>query len=601
MRRPRTRPLVRYLWLCATLCACSGGIDPHKLQPDARPSDGRALDAGPSCPGFAAPPVPTVSFVSEAGDWTLVLPQSARHTALSISGAKPGQAAAAADWDEPVGDVAGLVLSRSTTNVEPFDETQLVLEAIVGGEELKGATLFSSGTLARAPDGQPRAANALLEIHKGSTTALYRVRNVLYPRLLQLDITQFPNLPEAPGETGDGFVVAIGSSLRSANRAVIMAGVATRDSFLSRDTKTRVLAGDLANGTALGSRLAGPQTRCEPLAVPDLPGLHDVADAGIVGMADVVWVVRGGVAASEMRTRLHSSVVSLWNRARGAGLDLRMAVAPIGPGTGASLCQAKDCAGPFATEQELASCLQPCVLEPGGSDEATHGLETARRALISLLPRTAGRADKLRPGAQVAVLFASDVEDGGAAALFSGAVPSHPLSDGDRQKLDDYLRPLLDLLGGQPNPQNELPAGVSAAELAGSSAHALVPYPIIEAPTQACGKRLGLAYARAALYAGGTFATLCADKSDDDLPVELALIAEQLAARGGGVPLSRTAVSSSLAAAVNGQGIYRSTGHGFDYVVSAGALVYYRGDRTAGAEPDLWSRGATVAVGYLAW
>jgi hypothetical protein len=595
MRRP-SRQALFVATLSCTLWSC-GGIDPGKLRPGGR-TDAGPDAASPPCPGFAAPPAATSSYSSAAGDWTLVLPERARHTALTISGAQPGQAAVAADWDEAVGDLAGLVVSRPSTTVDAFDETWSVLEAVASDEDLKGATLFSSGTLGRAPDGRSRVANALLELHKGSTTAVYRVRNLLYPRLLQLNIAQLPNLPETPGETGDGFVVAIGSTLRSDGRAAISVGVATRDSFLSRDTKTRILAADLAGGTALGPRSGSLRPRCDEHTLP--AGGIDAVAPTVLGKADVIWVVSGGVAASEVRTRLHGAVVAFWNRARSAGLDLRMAVAPIGDASGAILCQAKGCAGPFSTEQELAGCFQPCVLEPAGANATgEQGLETARLALIAALPRTAGSLHKLRPGATAAVVFVSDAEDGGAAALFGGRVPSPPLSEGDRQRLDAHLRPLLDLLAGRPNPQNELPT--DPGELAGSRAYAIVPYPIVESATQTCGRRMGLAYARAALLAGGSFATLCADKNDDDLAVGLGLIAEELAGRACGVPLPGAPVAASLAAAANSDLVYRSTGHGFDYVASANALVYFRAERARGTERDLWVRGARVEVGYLSW
>jgi hypothetical protein len=563
------------LLVLLNLASCGQGIDPSKLRPDLH-----APDAAISCPGLTT--VPMTATQSSAGQWTVAVPSAARYVEFPIKAGAAGQAAAAVDWDEQDArsDLAGLVIARPATSATPTGEMQQILAAIAREEWVKSASLISSGQVSVTADGAPMIAGALLDLRLSSNSALYRVRNPLYLLLLGLDSDQLPDLPKTPIATSDAFVIQL-SAIHRGGQATIVGGVATRDSYQNRLGKTRVRAADLANATAIAPSGATLHATCQTLTVAS------------GRTADLLWVVNGSDATSDARVRLHQSAVALWNRGRSTGVDVRMAVLAMGQGASVELCQPKDCHGPmFPSTDEGLACFQECLLNPasgtGSIVDSADGIESSRRALLALLPRADDPAH-LRPTARVAVIYATDVEDVGAAALFGGTLPS-PLSATDAERLDAYLRPLLDLVHGEENSHNVIPPTAQAADLAGTRLHALVPYPIVESG-KSCGKRQGLALVRLVQSAEGSFGSLCLDELD----LTLEQLIEDLTTRAAGLTLQRVPISSSLAAALNSEEIYRSARKGFDYAVTTNSLVLYE------LAAQLLPQGNTVAVGYVNW
>lgn len=548
--------------------ACGDGLDPGKLLPRKQ----AGCVSGPTGGCSTAPVAPTQLCGSARGDWSLLVPLEARYRELSIADAPAGVAVAAIDWDAQDGkdNLAGLaVATPGPASADPLEVGLARARAIAGAGVFRSLALVSSGQLAGGA-----LAATVLEARLGSTASLYAVRNPLFPLLTALDVDLFRDLPAAPTESSDAFVLSYATSPR-AQGAVLLGSVATRGSFQSRLGKAGIRALDLADGGALAPRDRTPSAGCFTAELA----------TGHAARADLLLVLDAADSLSDRRIALHQAAASFWSRARAAGLDLRIAVvdhAQHDPGSAVGLCRPKGCAGPFYREGDSGlACFQECLLSPGSGSAVSapagsrRGVESARRAVLSLLPHAEEESpQRLRAGALLALLVVGDEEDAGLAAGFPAGVPDPPAGTA-LEAVDGYLAPLRDLLRGHASPGNELPAGTAPGALAGSVLHALVPYPLGErAPGTPCALRRGVAYRRLATSSGGFFADLCLE--DHDLFLEL--LVQDLAARAGArgpLGLGRAAAGAGLAGVLDGAVLFRSLSRGFTYRRAGNGIVLF--------------------------
>lgn len=572
---PHTRPVL--LAGVLLVMGCDHGINISNLKPDSlvRPTCVKGPDVGnPGCPRSDVQ-----VCRGEAEDWTVVLPGQARFLKIDVVADSSQRGAAAVDWEDSAGNLAGFLLTQPASATDVAVLAAGLVAQIKGSGAFKDVALVDAGRPGTTHDGFPVVIGTSLTLTPASTTELHKVRDRLFPALTGLDIAQFSGLPQKPVETSNQFRLLFSTIRRADGRALVIGGVATLDSYANVLGRARLHAEDMASTTLLGRADHRTAARCETFrfAAP--------------GALDMLWVVNGSdsEAMGNARVRLHGAAGALWDRARSYGIDLRVAVVDMNQVKEVRFCTPKpsaECPSPgsghfFGAGDTDLACFQACLLRPSGTKvpvPADFGLDSAKNTLLSLLARVDDDPHKLRKTAQVALVFASDVEDGHVAELFGGDVPVPP-GPADLKKVEGVVQPLVGLLSTSPG-----------SELAGTEVFALVTDPALDA---SCGERRGTGYIELLQRLGRTHDLLC--KAQDAMDALLESQVDDLAPLASQLRLGHTAAAATLSATLNGSTIYRSLHNGFDYAPARGALVLH------GLTDSLGKTGNRVELSYVGW
>lgn len=535
---------------------------------------------------------------SKPGDWTIAIPAEIDLSEVKVKNAGALEAALALERISGAGDVSGFVISQKATRgdvrAQALDLINRVLEAAGPKKVFAAATLRHLGTAHTTHDGYPALSGTVLDLSKTSEEKLHGIRNNVYPLFLGGDLGRFENLPRSSRASGKDFVLVLSTILRlDQGRVIVTGGVVTLNDHESSLSKAASRADDLADSTMVGRRGSVPRPHCHTstLAAP-LP-------------VDLIWVIDGSMSMSDVRTnRLHKGVVSMWAEARALGLDFRMAVLSMGRvkdganTLGMGLCNPEPYdtkPGRFWSPPDELELFKKCVLKPAGNvskDRITgsYGLLNLREAMLTLLPRAVNDPRRLRKGAQVVVIFASDVEAGTVTDLF-GQAPLFPFSSGESAKLENHLRPHMHLLLGQANSANKhyLPSGASASDLAGTLAYALV-----ADPRRGCNQRArGTGYMEVVGALEGWTDHLChGPRGTEHLLVKMV---HHLVCKVRPLALQVTPVSSSILVKTQKATIMRSRLDGFDYDGASNSLLFYEKSGSNG------TLKGDLRVGYLRW
>ena len=573
---PHTQPVL-VVWVLLLVPGCDHGINISKLKPDSliRPICVKGPDMGnPGCPR------PDVQVCrGEAEDWTVVLPAQARFEKIDVIADSSARGAATVDWEDSAGNLAGFLLTLPAGGTDAAKLAAGLVSQIKGSGAFKDVTVVDPGQPTTTHDGFPAVAGTSLTLTPASSTELHKIRDRLFPALTGLDIAQFSGLPQGPVETSNQFRLLFSTVARADGRAVVTGGVATLDSFANVLGRARIHAEDMASTTLLGRASARTTARCETF--------HFAAP----GALDMLWVVNGSdsEAMGNARVRLHGAAGALWDRARSFGIDLRVAVVDMNQVKEVRFCTPKpsaECPNPgsghfFGAGDTDLACFQACLLRPSGTKvpvPADYGLDSAKNTLLSLLARVDDDPHKLRKSAQVALVFAADVEDGHVAELFGGDVPIPP-GPPDLKKVESVVQPLVGLLSTSPG-----------SELAGTEVFALVTDPALDA---SCGTRRGTGYIELLSQLGRAHDVLC--KAQDAMDALLESQIDDLAPLASLLRLGHTASAATLSATLNGSMIYRSLHNGFDYAPAQGALVLH------GLTDSLGKTGNRIELSYVGW
>ena len=536
---------------------------------------------------------------SKAGDWTVVAPGGVDLTEVKIKAAGALEAALALERVSGAGDVSGFVIShkaiRGEVTAQALEIVNRVLEAAGPKKVFASASLRHLGTVHTTHDGFPAVSGTVLDLSKASEEKLHWIRNNVYPLILGGDLGRFETLPRTSKASGRDFVLELSTILRlDQGRVIVTGGVVTLNDHESSLSKAAMWLGDLADSTMVARRGSATTVHCDTTV---LPAPRPV---------DLVWVIDGSMSMADVRTnRLHKGVVSMWAEARALGLDFRMAVLNMGrvkdgaKTLGMGLCNPEPYdpkPGQFWSPPDELELFKKCVLKPAGNvsmDRITgsYGLLNLREAMLTLLPRADNDPRRLRKGAQVVVIFVSDVEAGTVMDLFPDKVPQYPFSSAVSAKLDDHLRPHADLLLGKANPANKpyLPGGAKAADLAGSLAYALV-----ADPQRGCSQRArGTGYIEVVGASHGWTDHIChGPKGTEHLLVRMI---HDLTDHVRPFSLKLRPISCTIAATADKIAIKRSRLDGFDYNGNANSLLFYEKPAVKG------TLKGSLRVGYLRW
>ena len=536
---------------------------------------------------------------SKAGDWTVVVPGEVELTEVKVKSAGPLEAALALERVSGAGDVSGFVVSQKASRGEVRSQTleivNRVLEAAGPKKVFAAASLRHLGTVRMTHDGYMAVSGTVLDLSKASEEKLHGIRNAVYPLILGGDLGRFVNLPRASKASGRDFVLVMSTVLRlDQGRVVVSGGVVTLNDHESSLSKAAIRVGDMANATMVARHGAATTVQCDDATLAAAPPVA------------LIWVIDGSMSMAAVRThRLHKGAVAMWAEARALGLDFRMAVLSTGrvkdgPKTlGMRLCNPEPYdtkPGRFWSPPDELELFKKCVLKPAGNvskDRITgsYGLLNLREAMLTLLPRAKNDPRRLRKGARVVVVFASDVEAGTVKDLFGPKLPPHPFTPGVTAKLGNHLRPHVDLLLGKANTANKdyIPKGAKAGDLAGTLAYALV-----ADPARGCNQRArGTGYIEVVGALTGWTDHIChGPKGTEHLLVKMI---QDVTATARPLLLDHTPVSSTIAVTANKSPLERSRLDGFDYAGSSNSLLFYEKPGSNG------TLKGTLRVGYLSW
>jgi hypothetical protein len=509
--------------------------------------------------------------------WRIALDFGATHGQVVLDGpaALEGESAYAFD----IGDsVAGFLATRPASELP--DAVAAVsteaVRALAAVPALAQVLVRSAGVPATAPGGADAIIRTTVVASTIQPMTAAAVRDAVVPALLARapETVTVPML--AADATGSAFVITFQTVLRrdptGATKPVAQYTGAVVPLAIHDDPGSiaALHADDLANGSALAPSGADEATEC----------LRDEVPAA--APVDMIWVVSESAAAQPVRARLAALASAVLAQAKARGLDVRMGVTDMrAPGdlddAGRFTARAAGGTGDRWLLAGDADAFAAALRDPSGPDAAApddqHGLTQALAAVTRHLPRSAGDAQRIRPGAAVVVVLVSgdkpqEIEDG--TTLANGNRSPTPAEEA---QIAAVLAPYLAALGqegvqvhllGEPLPF-DAPACVSARE------HAFGYYPLVETT-------------------GGVVGSIC----QEDLAPTLTLMLDAVAARVSPVTLPHRPITTSLAVTRDHVLVPRSRSIGWSYGGGADTIVLL-------GQPSGASGPGDLVVAYRRW
>jgi hypothetical protein len=311
--------------------------------------------------------------------------------------------------------------------------------------------------------------------------------------------------------------------------------------------------------------------------------------------ADIIWVIDDSGSMNDQRQSVAENAKSFFAQALATGLDFRVGVTGTFPredSSGKTLPLGKLCSkistetnddggeDRFLLPSEQAT-FEACVANPPYSSIGReYGLDNARAAVASHLPRTSGDPARIRPGATLVVIIVTDeapqeIKDIGLFPDSGGSPVPVPctLSAAEQQKVDELMAPYLDFFAGK--------------EPRGSSETRATIHFIGGLCSSGCEAQIGHGYLQLA-GASGILADIC----QTNLALSLQEIFAQIIGKSSPVVLDHAPISASLAVAVGNKQVPRSRVQGFDLVSGMSSLAFY-------GIP--FPKGSMVVTSYRRW
>jgi hypothetical protein len=512
---------------------------------------------------------------STVGNWNVALEAKTPYGEVKIEGAGAKEAGASIDYSAPDKAVAGFVVSLPAGGGDISAEAASVLAKI---KSLSGASVsqLSSGNGITSHDKFPAVVSTQLAVTMSWTVKPGVVRNALFGTLLGKKVSKVGFTNYGP-DTKD-FILRYETLLRPKDgQVLVIGGVAAAAMIKDDKLMTGIHLDDLSNGTGLATASDSDTVECDPF----------ILDRNAV--ADIIWVVDDSGSMDDNRQDIVNNASDFFARALKSGLDFRMAVTgvadpepeppfqpviKVGKFCGKQMLPKQsleippwDDGGPdrFLTPSEKG-IFQSCVNNPpykeGGSEYVlAHALEGVTRHL----PRKAGDPTKIRPGASVAIILATDEVSkelkGGKSYLGVGGPgvggkKTCSLDPGVQTKLDAYLEPWTDLFTGKDKKWGD--EGRAMVHLIGGVC------------SSGCTSEVGHGYFELVKATGGITADIC----QKSLGTTLQIIIDTITGAASPAILQYVPVSASLAVAVDSAQLERSRVKGFDYVGFSNSLVF---------------------------
>lgn len=504
------------------------------------------------------------------GNLRLSLPPGTSVKALAIPQAAPAESAVGLAREGVVGLVATAAAAAGGTDL--FSQLADLRERLADALQGRGGKLASpgGGVEGRTYDGHRVIQKVIWDVSVPGGWSPTQARDLLLSAFLVRAL-------EGPRPAGpDGMAAAtlrIKLSLAARPAQVLLSAGVAPLAGVSPAESIDVLLDDLGNGTAVGRPGAAVELTC------------DRAPLGPVPVADIIWVVDESGSMDDNRADIVRNAESLFRRVRALGIDFRMGVTGVkNPRYGATLGKFCSRASPdraddggedrflLPAEQALFSA---CVFNPPYYEPyEEYGLSNAYWALKRHLPRARGAADKIREGAQVALIFVTDevpqeimkgssFEGQPGTLQYSGDFPTSSSCKLAPGILDPQLDPFEELLESV-----SLPKARVTVHLIGGI----------------CGNRCGADVAHGYQDLARAFGGQVGDVCQPNLETTLNEIVDTIAGAASPRPLAQVPISSTLLVQAGGVVLPRSPTRGFSYDAAANALVFNRVRVGFGAE-----------------
>jgi hypothetical protein len=526
---------------------------------------------------------------STVGNWNVALEDNTPYGEVTIDGAAAKEAGASFDY-APQG-VAGFVVSLPASGGDVSAEAAKIGAALKALPGAASVTQLSSGNAITSHDKFPAVVSTQIAIKMSAATLAGSVRNAVLEAILGKKLSGASATAFGPSVADHS--LRLETLLRpSEGRLLVIGGIAASTLASDANQAAGIMLDDLSNGTGLATAADSDAVECDPFVLDRNP------------VADIIWVVDDSGSMNDNRKDIVANASEFFARALKSGLDFRMAVTgvadpedfdPFNPKpTVGKLCgklmPADDLFPPFddgGPDRFLGSneeaIFKSCVNNPPyneGSSEyvLAHAIEGVRRHL----PRAANDPTRIRPGASLAIILATDEiskELKGGSYLGKGpelgGQTACSLDPALQATLDSYLKPWLDLFTGKDPKWGA--EGKAMVHLIGGVCNATC--------TTA---ETGHGYFELVKATGGIAADIC----QKNLGTTLQIIIDTITGAASPAVLQYVPVSASLAVAIDQTQLQRSRVKGFDYVGFSNSLVFV-------GVPI--AKGSQVVASYRRW
>jgi len=495
-------------------------------------------------------------FKSGAGAWKVALETTSTYGEIGVTGGGPLEAGATFDLTDPKIAVAGFIVSMPAP---AGDVSQIATQLISKINNLPGkaaVTQLSSGTPKTSHDGFNTVVMTQLAIKMSGAQNPPAVRNALLGVLLGKPVTKLPAASFGPAVADH--VLRFQTLLRKDNRVLVMGAVGTSAMANDVKVKTGIHMDDLSNGTGLAKATDTETVECDPFVLSGTP------------VADIIWVVDESGSMSDNRDDVAANAADFFARAVKSGLDFRMAVTGVCNPTGTySNVVGKFCsnAGSSTSDGGTDRFLLPseqalfegCVKNPPGYEGGSeYGLTNAREAVKKHLPRQAGNPAKVRPGATLVIIFATDEVPMELKTPYPGIVSSTnykvcQLPASVQGAVNAAIQPDIDIYTGKITPESK-----TIVHMIGGVCN------------NTCNAEIGHGYNELVKTTGGITADVC----QSNLGATLQIIIDTITGQASPAKLEYVPISASLAVAIDTTVLDRSREKGFDYAPSSNTLIF---------------------------
>jgi len=399
------------------------------------------------------------------------------------------------------------------------------------------------------------------------------LRRDLLAAVAGVDPDALGGLPQDTDRAADTFDFHMLVQYRQDQDRAVVVGVLTDTANLQTRQELQLLFSDLTGGTTLAPANRDPKDfQCESRTVERGPS-----------PVDFIWVVDNSRSMGDEQLALSRAADTFSDGLASSGVDYRLGVTvtdthlngPPGHLLGDGFTRDID-----AFKRDVLAGTD------GSGDE--RGLLGGLLAIEAAANAT-DDARRLRPDAQLIVVFASDEEDthlnqGGTpdddptTAGSTRQPPLHPDSDVRARRTQSFLdgynqaSAIAFAIVGDPGPDH---GGVCA--------------PLDPGGTSVDGASYGLGYIDLALGTGGSWGSIC----NDDLAPTISPILEAAVGVASDYHLPTSPISPTLRVAINGELVPRSRANGWDYEPASNAIVFH-----GSAVPAV---GDVLAIAYLEW
>jgi len=530
---------------------------------------------------------------SSAGAWKVALEKKASYGDISLSAAKAKEAAGAFDYKGGNQIVAGFVASfAATAGADVTKGSAGVIAAIKSKlSGVSSALTLSSGSKVTSHDKFPTVVSTQLAVKMKASQKVGAVRAALLAAILGRSSVNAGSA--GYGNATADFTVKFLTQLRKDGRIIVLGGVAPANMASDVKQATGANLEDLSNGSGLATLGDSATVECDPFILSRNP------------VADIIWVVDESGSMSDNLADIVKNATDFFARAVKSGLDFRMGVTGVADPNDFNPFQPKVIVGKMCgqlmpppmfdfsnggpdrfllpSEQKIfKSCIANPPYKEGSSE---YGLAHAYEGVTRHLPRKAGDQSKIRPGASLAIIIATDEAPkelkGG---KYKGQGPSYKangcsLTATSQAEVNKYLGPWFTLFGGKdPKWGSQARAMVHLiGGLCGSSGG-----------SSSCSAEVGHGYLELVKATGGIAADIC----QKNLGTTLQIIIDAITGAASPAVLQYVPISASLAVALDNKQLKRSRASGFDYVGFSNSLVF------VGVKIP---KGSKVVASYRRW